>query len=130
MINMRKTKIIVTLGPAVDNIEKMRELIRAGANIARFNVAHGTIVEHRALYEKFRRASVHEERSTATMLDIKGPEIRTSNCRKGFVKEGRYSSYCWRRTFGDPRYYEFCMGSARWRCDSPRSWIRKKNSER
>ena len=39
---MRKTKIICTLGPAVDNEETIRQLILAGTDAARFNFSHGS----------------------------------------------------------------------------------------
>ena len=45
---MRKTKIICTLGPAVDNAATIRQLIRKGMNAARFNFSHGTHEEQLA----------------------------------------------------------------------------------
>ena len=38
---MRRTKIIATLGPAIDTAEKLCELVEAGANLFRINTAHG-----------------------------------------------------------------------------------------
>lgn len=45
---MRKTKIICTLGPAVDNPDTIQALIRGGMNVACFNFSHGTHVEYLA----------------------------------------------------------------------------------
>ena len=45
---MRKTKIICTLGPAVDNEETIRQLILAGMDAARFNFSHGSHAEQLA----------------------------------------------------------------------------------
>ena len=39
---MRKTKIICTIGPASESEEKLRELMLAGMNVARFNFSHGS----------------------------------------------------------------------------------------
>ena len=47
-MNMRKTKIICTLGPAVDHAETIERLIRTGMNAARFNFSHGTHEDHKA----------------------------------------------------------------------------------
>ena len=38
---MRKTKIVCTLGPATDNPETLKELMKAGMNVARINFSHG-----------------------------------------------------------------------------------------
>ncbi len=85
---MRRTKIIATLGPAVAEESKMRAIIKAGCDIARLNIAHGTIEEHKRMKRRFERISMGEEKNTAVMLDIKGPEIRTTKCRKKFAKNG------------------------------------------
>ncbi len=45
---MRKTKIVCTLGPSTDREGVLREMIRAGMNVARFNFSHGTHAEHKA----------------------------------------------------------------------------------
>ena len=47
----RKTKIICTLGPAVDAQEMMEGLIKAGMNVARFNFSHGDYEEQGARIE-------------------------------------------------------------------------------
>lgn len=52
---MRKTKIICTLGPAVDSEKAMRQLILKGMNAARFNFSHGTHESHRAQLLKLKR---------------------------------------------------------------------------
>lgn len=75
----RKTKLVCTLGPAVDDYESVKRLIDSGMNVARFNFSHGTHDEHRTRLEKTRRASDELGIPVATMLDTKGPEIRTGD---------------------------------------------------
>lgn len=74
---LRKTKIVATMGPAVDRRETMEELLRAGMNIARFNFSHGTHEEQGQRIAMLREASEHTGIPVAILLDTKGPEIRT-----------------------------------------------------
>ena len=73
---MRKTKIICTLGPAVDDEETLRKLILKGMNAARFNFSHGTHETHLAQLTKLKRVRDGLGAPVATILDTKGPEIR------------------------------------------------------
>ncbi|MFW6313220.1 MAG: pyruvate kinase [Spirochaetota bacterium] len=77
MRTIRRTKIVCTLGPAVDNEDSVRELLHAGMNVARFNFSHGTHEEHHNRIERLRKVSREEGIPVAIMLDTKGPEIRT-----------------------------------------------------
>ncbi len=49
---MRKTKIVCTIGPASESIEKLEQLIEAGMNVARLNFSHGSHEEHGARIKK------------------------------------------------------------------------------
>ncbi|TVQ26183.1 MAG: pyruvate kinase [Spirochaetaceae bacterium] len=77
MKKIRKTKIIGTLGPAVDDDAKIRGLITSGLNICRLNFSHGSHDEHLTRIQRARKASAELEIPVAFMLDTKGPEIRT-----------------------------------------------------
>lgn len=80
---MRKTKIICTLGPAVDNEDALRTLIRTGMNGARFNFSHGTHDSHRATFERLDRVRRELNAPVAAILDTKGPEIRVKKFAEG-----------------------------------------------
>lgn len=80
---MRKTKIICTIGPASDTAERLRELMQAGMNVARFNFSHGTHEEQKVKLEKVRQASREMGIPIATMMDTKGPEIRLRDFEGG-----------------------------------------------
>ena len=74
---MRKTKIVCTLGPATDSEEKIKELMLAGMDVARFNFSHGTHEEHLARYQMVCKCREELRLPVGTMLDTKGPEIRS-----------------------------------------------------
>ena len=73
----RKTKIVCTLGPSTDNEQTLKAMVEAGMNVARFNFSHGSHEEHLARLEMVRRVSKEAGRPVATLLDTRGPEIRT-----------------------------------------------------
>ncbi|MEW9701132.1 pyruvate kinase [Paenibacillus sp. SI8] len=73
---MRKTKIICTMGPACDSIPTLKELIRAGMSVARLNMAHGDLDEHRGRIQRVRQAAQELGVTIPILMDIKGPEIR------------------------------------------------------
>ena len=73
---MRKTKIICTLGPAVDSEEMVKKLILSGMDCARLNFSHGNHEEQRLRIQTVRRASDELGHPVAILLDTKGPEIR------------------------------------------------------
>ena len=73
----RKTKIVCSIGPACDNDDVIREMIREGMNIARFNFSHGTYEWHKQAMDRIKRISDELNIPVAILLDTKGPEIRT-----------------------------------------------------
>ena len=87
---MRKTKIICTIGPACSDEQTLKEMCKAGMNVARLNFSHGTYQEHKERIELLKK--VREELSIplAIMLDTKGPEYRIKTFEEGRIvlKEG------------------------------------------
>ena len=73
---LRKTKIICTLGPAVDSEELIVALIKGGMNGARFNFSHGSHPEHLERLNRLKAVRDRMGSPIATILDTKGPEIR------------------------------------------------------
>jgi len=88
---MRKTKIICTIGPASDNEEVLRGLMKAGMNVARFNFSHGSHEEQKGKFARVLKVSGELGLSIATLLDTKGPEIRLQDFANGKeeLKEGQ-----------------------------------------
>jgi pyruvate kinase len=80
---MRKTKIVCTIGPASESIEKLTQLMEAGMNVARLNFSHGSHEEHAARIVNIREAAKQTGKTIAILLDTKGPEIRTHDFENG-----------------------------------------------
>ena len=78
---MRKTKIICTLGPASESESTLREMIKAGMNVARFNFSHGSYEEHQKRLDVVKKLRKELDVPLATLLDTKGPEIRLAGER-------------------------------------------------
>lgn len=83
---MRKTKIICTIGPASESEEKLKELMLAGMNVARFNFSHGTHKEQLVKYNRVLKVRKELGLPVATLLDTKGPEIRLRDFEGGKVE--------------------------------------------
>jgi pyruvate kinase len=73
---MRKTKIICTLGPAVDDADEMKKLLENGVDAVRLNFSHGTHEEHLQRLRLFKQIRDELNIPVASILDTKGPEIR------------------------------------------------------
>ena len=73
---MRKTKIVCTIGPAVDDENVMRELMLAGMNVARINFSHGNYQDQEERINVVKKVRAELNLPVALLLDTKGPEIR------------------------------------------------------
>ena len=74
---MRKVKIVCTLGPAGAKPEQLKGLVASGLDVARFNFSHGDYETHGHMLEMVRQIESEIGTPIATILDTKGPEIRT-----------------------------------------------------
>ena len=81
-----RTKIICTMGPSVNNYEKILELIEAGMNVARLNFSHGTHEDHLKVIDLLKKARDDKGVPLAIMLDTKGPEIRLGKVPGGSIE--------------------------------------------
>ena len=82
---MRKTKIICTLGPATDDIEVLKNLAKAGMNVARLNLSHGTHEEQLTRINAVKKVRSELGLPLAILLDTKGPEIRLGLFKNKYV---------------------------------------------
>ncbi len=73
---MPRTKIVCTIGPASSSPDVMRNLIRAGMDVARINFSHGDRATHVQSIATLRRIADEEGRLVAVMADLQGPKLR------------------------------------------------------
>ena len=81
-VDMRRTKIVCTLGPATSTEPALRELIQGGMDVARINFSHGTWEEHEASTRMVHRLAEEEGRLVAILQDLQGPRVRIGELQR------------------------------------------------
>lgn len=81
-----KTKIVCTLGPASSSEQRIIDLILSGMSVARLNLSHGTLDEHRAIAERVRRIAADLGMAVGVMVDVPGRKYRTGATVPGGVE--------------------------------------------
>lgn len=79
----RRTKIVATIGPATGSASIIEQLIRAGMNVARFNLSHGTYREHARYIRMVRNAAKRLQVPVAILIDLPGPKHRIGELKDG-----------------------------------------------
>lgn len=72
----KKTKVVCTIGPASDRPAVLEQLIAAGMDVARLNLAHGDFSYHARVIANVRAAARALSRRVAVLADLPGPKIR------------------------------------------------------
>ncbi len=80
---MSRTKIVCTLGPACDAPDVLRDMVRAGMDVARINFSHGDYDSHARRIADVRRIAQEEGRTLAILCDLQGPKLRVGNIAGG-----------------------------------------------
>ena len=80
---MRRAKIVCTLGPATASLERVRELVDAGMDVARMNLSHGDHADHEQVYRHVRQASDEAGHGVGIFVDLQGPKIRLATFAEG-----------------------------------------------
>ena len=84
--NLRKTKIVCTIGPASESEEMLTKLANAGMNVARINFSHGGYEENAVKIDTIKKVRTTLNKPIPLCLDTKGPEIRTGKLESGDEK--------------------------------------------
>jgi len=99
----RRTKIVCTIGPATGSAAVIEQLIKAGMNVARLNLSHGTPREHARYIQTVRKLSHRLEIPVAILMDLPGPKYRTGKLKNGqaTLKKGAQVILTTRQMEGD-----------------------------
>ncbi|PIQ15263.1 MAG: pyruvate kinase [Flavobacteriales bacterium CG18_big_fil_WC_8_21_14_2_50_32_9] len=89
-MNLRKTKIVATIGPATSSKEMLSKIINAGVNVCRVNFSHGSYKDHEEVINNIRAINKEQGRFTAILADLQGPKIRIGKIEGGstFINNG------------------------------------------
>ena len=91
-LHWRRTKIIATLGPASTTEQMVEKLIRAGVNVFRLNMSHGSHDQHTESFQLVRDSAARMGQHVAILMDLCGPKIRTGKFIQGAIKLKRNST--------------------------------------
>lgn len=103
--NLRKTRIVCTIGPASESEEMLTKLMKAGMNVARINFSHGGYEENAVKIDTIKKVRETLGKAVPLCLDTKGPEIRTGKQESGdekvTIEEGQKFTFLYEDVIGD-----------------------------
>jgi len=99
----KKTKIVCTIGPATESVEKLTALIDAGMNVMRLNFSHGDFVEHQTRFDRLKEIMKKTGKNIGIMQDLGGPKIRIGEFKDGLItlKPGQSFTITTEKIMGD-----------------------------
>ncbi len=100
----KKTKIVMTIGPASEKSDVLDTLLDAGVDVVRFNFSHGDHAEHKKRIDAVRRSARRARRHIALLQDLGGPKIRIGDFEGGKIvlKEGALFTLSTKKCVGTP----------------------------
>lgn len=76
---LRRTKIVATIGPASQDEATLKQMVRAGMDVARIGLAHGTIEDGLERFRRIRKVAADEGRRVGILVDLPGPKVRAAS---------------------------------------------------
>ncbi len=86
MASIRRTKIVATLGPATDRPGELERIIKAGVDVVRINMSHGSVEDHVKRANTVRETAARLDREVAVLVDLQGPKIRIAKFPNGAIQ--------------------------------------------
>lgn len=85
-LDRRRTKIVATIGPATNSPAAIEALLKAGADVFRLNLSHGSTGDHSSAIASIREASKKLDKPAAILMDLQGPKIRAGRIAGGAME--------------------------------------------
>lgn len=99
---MNNTKIVATIGPSSFDKEVLREMFKAGLNVARINFSHSNHKQARQIFDWVQELNIEEDRNVAVLGDLQGPKLRIGNVLDGqYLKRGQEICITTNKCVGD-----------------------------
>ena len=91
MIDLKKTKILASIGPSSNEVETFREMVINGVNVARINFSHATLEEREKAVDTVIKVRNELNLNIGILYDTKGPEFRNDEVENGelLLEEGK-----------------------------------------
>jgi pyruvate kinase len=83
---MKKTKIVATIGPVSSNKEVLKGMIQNGLDVVRLNFSHGAHEDHQKVIEFVREIDAELGTNTSLLADLQGPKLRVGEMENGSVE--------------------------------------------
>ena len=108
---MKKTKIVVTIGPSCMDYSVMKGLVVNGANVFRINLSHARRPDMDIIYNQVKQIRKELNVPLPIMIDTRGPELRVKTFKNGgvFIKRGQTFTFTGRAVEGDEKQVSLNM---------------------
>lgn len=104
---MKRTKIVATIGPASDSPEHLEALIKAGADVFRFNMKHADRTWHEERIDRVRQVCKDKDLDVGILIDLQGPEVRLETHSKMEIAVGHNEVLTF--TLASPEGKDICI---------------------
>jgi pyruvate kinase len=104
LLQIRRTKIVATVGPASEDAATLTELVKAGVNVFRLNMSHGEHKSHSEAFHRIKAIAEEQDAQVGILVDLCGPKIRTGKFQDGeiMLQTGEQLSVTTRDVLGKP----------------------------